>query len=71
MEIFENLKLKKKHKYIEPNNANFKKISVQLIEVLMEVFMDFEEEQKPWDQEYFIQNGNGYGNGMKFVQAMA
>lgn len=48
-EIFEKLKLKRKHKYIEPNNASYKRVSVELIEVLMEVFMDFEDEQKPWD----------------------
>ena len=40
--------------FIDPGTINFREVSIELIDILMEVFTDFEEGLKPWDKSTFI-----------------
>jgi hypothetical protein len=40
--------------FIDPATADYKSVSIQVLDILMDVFTLFEEELKPWDKPTFI-----------------
>jgi hypothetical protein len=44
--------------FIDPQTISYKKISIDLIDSLLEVFSEFEEITKPWNKETFISKCN-------------
>jgi hypothetical protein len=41
-------------KFIDPAVVSYKNVSVELIDLLMEMFMEFEEGLKPWEKSKFV-----------------
>ena len=40
--------------FVDPRTADYKQTSIQVIDILMDVFTQFEEENKPWDKQTFM-----------------
>eukprot|EP00347_Sterkiella_histriomuscorum_P004886 403358714 len=44
--------------FVDPATANYRNLPIQVMDILMDVFVEFEEGQRPWNQEKFIQMCN-------------
>jgi hypothetical protein len=44
--------------FIDPGTINLREVSIELIDILMDVFTEFEEGLKPWDKNTFINKCN-------------
>ncbi|CDW84556.1 UNKNOWN [Stylonychia lemnae] len=44
--------------FVDPATANYRSLPIQVMDIMMDVFTDFEEGQRPWNQEKFVQKCN-------------
>jgi hypothetical protein len=61
LSIFESIYAKvnpNRDMFIDPTTINYKNITIELIDILMDVFTDFEEALVPWDKQTFLNKCN-------------